>query len=134
MHFDIPELKGDHYKVWKEKVLLQLGCMDIDYVIRKDEAPAIKESSKPDKTKIHVGILGSIEMHESVKDLLKAIDEQFATSDKALSSTLIMEFSSLRLTTVKGVQEHIMKMRYIAARLKKIEVELSDNFLVHFIL
>ena len=27
---DIPELRGDNYKVWKEGVLLHLGWMDID--------------------------------------------------------------------------------------------------------
>ncbi|XP_073061873.1 uncharacterized protein [Primulina eburnea] len=127
--------------------------MDIDYAIRKNEPAAIHETSEPDdvdlyemwersnrlcvmfiKTKISVGIRGSIERYEKVKDLLKAIDEQFATSDKALASTLIMEFSSLRLISVKGVREHIMKMRDIAARLKTLEVTISDNFLVHFIL
>ena len=33
----IPELRGDNYKVWKERVLLHLGWMDIDYAIRKEE-------------------------------------------------------------------------------------------------
>ena len=34
---DIPELKGDNYKVWKERILFHLGWMNIDYVIRKDK-------------------------------------------------------------------------------------------------
>ena len=34
---DIPELKGDNCKVWKERILLHLGWMDIDYAIRKNE-------------------------------------------------------------------------------------------------
>ncbi|KAL3615205.1 hypothetical protein CASFOL_040866 [Castilleja foliolosa] len=41
---DIPELKGDNYKVWRERVLLQLGWMDIDYAIRKDEPSSITEA------------------------------------------------------------------------------------------
>ena len=45
---DLSILKGDNYKVWKERVLLHLGWMDIDYAIRKDEPPAITETSKPD--------------------------------------------------------------------------------------
>ena len=76
---DIPELKGDNYKVWKERILLHLGWMDIDYAIRKDE-PTISHTSTPDeiglyerwersnrltvmfiKTKISAGIVGSIE-------------------------------------------------------------------------
>ena len=66
--------------------------------------------------------------------MLKAIDDQFVTSDKALASTLIMKFSSLRLTSVKGVREHIMRMRDTVAQLKKLKVEISESFLVHYIL
>ncbi|XP_073026822.1 uncharacterized protein [Primulina eburnea] len=127
--------------------------MDIDYAIRKDEQSAITENSIPDdadlyekwersnrlcvmfiKTKISAGMRGSVDQHNNVKELVKAIDEQFQSSDKALASTLIMKFSSLRLTSVRGVREHIMKMRDIAARLKTLEVEMSETFLVYYIL
>ena len=127
--------------------------MDIDYAIRKDEPPAITETSIPDavdlyekwersnrlsvmfiKTKISAGIRGSVEQHDKVKDLLKAIDEQFVTSDKALASTLIMQFSSVKFTGIKGVRDHIMRMRDIAAQLEALEVKMSESFLVHFIL
>ncbi|RVW83870.1 hypothetical protein CK203_042047 [Vitis vinifera] len=149
---DIPELKCDNYKVWKERILLHLGCMDIDYAIGKDKPTIIDTSTTAEKalyeqwersnrlslmfikTKISDGIRGSVDQHDNVKALLKAIDEQFVTSDKALASTLIMKFSSLRLTNVSGVREHIMQMRDIAAQLKILEVEMSDSFLVHFIL
>uniref|UniRef100_A0A2N9GN46 CCHC-type domain-containing protein n=1 Tax=Fagus sylvatica TaxID=28930 RepID=A0A2N9GN46_FAGSY len=140
IRYDIPELKGDNYKIWKEKVLLHLGWMDIDYAIRKDEPPALTDTSTAAdialyerwersnrlsmmfiKTRISAGIRGSVDQHEKVRDLLKAIDEQFVTSDKALASTLIMKFSSLRLTSVRGVREHIMQIRDIVAQLKKLE-------------
>ncbi|KAK1575291.1 hypothetical protein Q3G72_004199 [Acer saccharum] len=65
------------------------------------------------KTKISDGIRGSVDQHVKVWDLLKAIDDQFVTLEKALASTLIMKFSSLRLTSVKGVHEHVMQMRDI---------------------
>ena len=86
----------------------------MDYAIRKDEPPTINDkSSLADvalykqwersnrfnvmfiKTKISIVIRGSIDQHEKVWDLLKAIDDQFITLDKALESTLIMKFSSL---------------------------------------
>ena len=125
--------------------------MDIDYVIRKDEPHKITDISTLEeillyecweksncmmyiKTKISVGIRGSIEQHENVQELLKAIDEQFVTSDKVLASTLIMKFTSLKLIGIRGVHEHIMEMRDIVAQLKKLEVEMSESFLVHFIL
>ena len=118
---DIRKLKGDSYKVWKERILLHLGCMDIDYAIRKDNPTIIDTNTIAEKalyeqweqsnrlslmfikTKISYGICGSVDQHDNVKALLKTIDEQFVTSDKALASTLIMKFSSLRLTDVSGV-------------------------------
>ena len=86
------------------------------------------------KTKVSASIRGSVDQHDNVKALLKAINEQFETSNKALASTLIMKFSSLKLTSVRGVHEHIMQMRDIAAQLKNLEVEMSESFLVHYIL
>ena len=45
---DVFELKEDNYKIWKERIFLQFGWMDIDYAIRKDESLAITdESSQP---------------------------------------------------------------------------------------
>ena len=150
---DIPELRGDNYKVWKERVLLHLGWMDIDYAIRKEEPDPITDTSTAEavclydkwersnrlsmmfiKTKISAGIRGSVEQITKVKPLLKAIDEQFETSDKALASTLIMQFSSTKLTGTRGVRDHIMRMRDIAAQLQTLEVTMSDTFLVHYIL
>ncbi|RVW59616.1 hypothetical protein CK203_100697 [Vitis vinifera] len=86
------------------------------------------------KAKVNAGICGSIEHHKNVREFLKAIDKQFVTSNKALASTLIMKFTSLKLTGIRGVREHIMEMRDIVAQLKKLEVEMSESFLVHFIL
>ena len=76
---DIPELRGDNYKVWKESVLLHLEWMDIDYAIRKEEPDPITETGTAEavclyykwersnrlslmfiKTKISAGIRGSV--------------------------------------------------------------------------
>ncbi|XP_059592657.1 secreted RxLR effector protein 161-like [Vitis vinifera] len=91
--------------------------MEIDYAIRKYEPHKIIDTSILDeillyerweksnrlsvmyiKTKNSVGIHGSIEQHENVRELLKAIDKQFIASDKALARTLIKKFTSLKLT------------------------------------
>ena len=126
--------------------------MDIDNAIRKYEPQITETNTKEEKilheqweqsnplsvmfikTSISASICGSVEKHTNVQALLKAIDEQFITSDKALANTLIMKFSSLRLTNVKGVRDHIMEMRDIVAQLKTLEVDMSDTFLVHYIL
>ncbi|KAL0428049.1 UNVERIFIED_CONTAM: Copia protein [Sesamum latifolium] len=129
MKCDILELRGDNYKVWKERILLHLGWMDIDYAIRKIEPAPITETSQPDEL-----IFMKIDQHNNVYELLKAIDDQFVSSDKALASTLIMRFTSHKLTGLNGVREHIMQIRDIAAQLKSLEVDMSESFLVHYIL
>ncbi|RZB52401.1 Desumoylating isopeptidase 1 isoform B [Glycine soja] len=144
----LPILKGDNYKVWKERILLHLGWVDIDYAIRKDEPPTITETSEPNavdlyekwersnrlsvmfiKTNISTRFRGSVDQHDKVRDLLKAIDEQFTTSEKSLASTLIMQFSSIKLTGTRGVREHIMRLRDIVAQLKTLEVTMYESFL-----
>ena len=86
------------------------------------------------KTKISAGIRGFVEQIDKVKPLMKAIDEKFVTSDKALASALIMQFLSTKLTRITRVRDHIMRMRDIAAQLKSLKVTMSNTFLVHYIL
>ena len=87
------------------------------------------------KTKISAGIRGLDDQHDNVNALLTAIDKQFETLDKALASILIMKFSSLRLTSVRGVHEHIIQISGdIASQLKTLEFEMSGSFLMHYIL
>ena len=87
MHLDIPELRGDNYKIWKEMILLHLGYMDIDYAIRKSEPPEVTEKITPVevalfkrwersnrlsvmfiKTKITTSIRGSVEKYDKLQD------------------------------------------------------------------
>lgn len=125
----------------------------MDYAIRKDEPAAITATSTAAEvalrerweqsnrlcimfimSRIPMGMRGSVEPPEGVKDFIKLMDEQFDTSDKSLFNNLIQEFSSTKLTGVKGVREHISKMRDITAHLKKLDVIIPETFLVHFIL
>ena len=91
---DIPKLKGDNYKIWREKILLHLGWMNIEYAIRKNKPSSISETNTPNvvdlyekwersnrlsvmfiKTNIYANIHSSDDQHEKVKDLLKVIDD-----------------------------------------------------------
>ncbi|XP_072064284.1 uncharacterized protein [Arachis hypogaea] len=146
-------LSGDNYKEWKDKILFHLGCADLDYALRREEPPTPTDASSQAevalyerweksnrlsmmfiKSRISASIRGSIPDCRNVKDYMKAIDEQFESSSKALASTLMAQLSSMRLTGVRGVREHIMRLRDITAQLKALEVEISDSFLVHLIL
>ncbi|XP_019240195.1 PREDICTED: uncharacterized protein LOC109220188 [Nicotiana attenuata] len=131
----IPMLSGDNYAEWKEKVLLTLGCSDLDLALRVDEPPILTESSMPAakanyeqwersnrlslmliKAHISQSIRGSIPNSDKVKAYMKAIDEQFISSDKVLASTLMKRLSSMTFNKSRIVREHIMEMRDIAAK------------------
>ena len=108
--------------------------MDIDYAIQKDEPPQVNDTSTSAaiaryerwersnrlslifiKSKINASDRGPIEHHDKVRAQLKAIDDQFKSSYKALASTLVISFSTTRLTEVKGVHAHINYIRDIVA-------------------
>ncbi|XP_041009469.1 uncharacterized protein LOC121253533 [Juglans microcarpa x Juglans regia] len=127
--------------------------MDLDLALCVDEPPIPTESSSlVDKNtykrweqsnrlnlmfiKSHVNksIRGSIPRCNKVKDYIKAIEEQFVSSDKALASTLTNKLSVMKHVKPRRVRKHIMEMRDIAAKLRSLEIEISDSFLVHFIL
>ena len=86
------------------------------------------------KSHISKSIKGSIPGNDQVKTYMKAIEEQFVRSDKSMSSTIMIKLSSMRFDNSKGVQEHMMEMRAITAKLRPLEVEISKFFLVHLIL
>ena len=150
---NIPLLSGGNFSDWKDKILLTLGCMDLDLALRIEEPPIPIELSSLSKKnayerwersnrlslmliKSHVSknIRGSIPECDKVKDYMKAIEEQFVSSDKALASTLMNKLSGMKHNKSRTVREHIMEMRDIAAQLKSLEVEISESFLVQFIL
>lgn len=82
-------------------------------------------------TRVPSGIRGSVENHSNARELLKALDEQFESSDKTSASTPIMKFSSVRLTSVRGEREHMNMIRDITSQLKILEVDIFETLIVH---
>ncbi|XP_024043248.1 uncharacterized protein LOC112099945 [Citrus clementina] len=125
--------------------------MDIDLPLREDEPPIPMESSTQSEkdtyekwersnrlslifmqSHVSKSIRGFIPQCTKAKDFIKVVEEQFVSHDKALASTLMQKLSSIKLDNTKG--EHIMEMRDIATQLKSLEIEMSESFLVYFIL
>ena len=149
----IPFLNGDNFSDWKDKIFLTLVYMDLDLALRVDEPPELTaESSAVEKSaydkgeranylslmliKSHISqsIRGSISPSDKVKNYMRAIEEQFLSSDKALASTLMNKLLGMKHNNSRSVREHITEMRDIAARLKSFKIEISESFLVNFIL
>ena len=149
----VPHLNGTNYTEWKQRVLFALGCMDLDLALREEKpAPLTDESTQEQKThfekwersnrlcllflqgQVGQNIKGSIPEQTAASEFLKAIEEQFISSDKAKANTLMAKLSSMKYTGSGSIREHIMVMRDIAFQLNAMDVTISDSFLVHFIL
>nr|XP_043633070.1 uncharacterized protein LOC122604244 [Erigeron canadensis] len=149
----IEPLTGANYAFWKDQLNLTLGFLDLDYVIRHDESDAIVATSTIDqkaeyekweksnrlplmtvKNSIPLGIRGAIPDYDKVKTYLKSVEDHFKGSSKAHASSLMLQMLTLKYEGTSGVREHIMKMTNMANKLKTLEMEVSDNFLVHFIM
>lgn len=42
-------LNGTNFKVWKEHVMIVLGCMDLDLALRIEQPREVTDSSSSDK-------------------------------------------------------------------------------------
>jgi hypothetical protein len=146
-------LNKNNLSEWKENLLFYWRCLELDLALCMDKPPALTDTSTPLKVtkherwersnrlslmfmKPHVtkGIRGSILECNKATEFMRAVEEQFVSSNKALASTLMKKLSSKTFDRSRSVREHIKEMRDMAAQLKSLEVDISESFLVHFIL
>ncbi|GJY06174.1 putative zinc finger, CCHC-type containing protein [Tanacetum coccineum] len=86
------------------------------------------------KNSIFVSIRGAIPDSQNAKEYLISVKEQFKGTSKAHASTLILKMLTTKYDGVSGVREHIMMMRNMENKLKGMDMEISEGFLVHFIM
>ena len=62
------------------------------------------------KTQISQSIRGFIPKYKTVNDLMRAIDEQFGSSNKVLANTLIRNPYSMKLKDNESIRGYIVKI------------------------
>ena len=152
----IPVFNVINFKSWKENILLVLGCMDLDYAIRKEQPASLTdESSATDKLNFEKwersnrlslmmikrsipeafrGGMSNDSDEVSVKDFLDELEKRFAKNEKAETSKLLADLVQMRYKAKGNIQEYIMEMSNIASKLKALKLDLSDDLLVHLVL
>ncbi|XP_076913179.1 uncharacterized protein LOC143571707 [Bidens hawaiensis] len=86
------------------------------------------------KNSISMPIRRSIPDSENAKTYLASVEEQFNGTSKAYASTLILKLVTTKYDRRSGIRGHIMMMNDMAHKLKGLDMENSDGFLVHFIM
>ncbi|XP_028803540.1 uncharacterized protein LOC114758639 [Neltuma alba] len=82
--------------------------------------------------KITRSIRGAIPKCETAKEYLEALDKQFNPME--MCGSIMLELCVIRLISIGGVRQHIIKMRDLASQLKSFEMEPTEQFLVQLIL
>jgi hypothetical protein len=86
------------------------------------------------KSSIKEAIRGGIPNCETAKEYLKKVESQFTGSSKKYVSTIIKRLVMEKYSLDSGVREHILKMSNMASKLKPMNMELNDEFIVHLVM
>ncbi|XP_062089771.1 uncharacterized protein LOC133796317 [Humulus lupulus] len=150
----IPMLNETNFKDWKRNLLIVLGCMDLDHVLRDEQhAPLTKESTRDVKADFErwdrSNRMSLMIMKHSIpeafwgtksegitkaKNFLEQIEEHFAKNDKVEMTTLLGSLMTMKYKGQGNVREYIMEMYHIVSKLKTLKIELFDNVLVLMVL
>ncbi|XP_060182128.1 uncharacterized protein LOC132611768 [Lycium barbarum] len=142
-----------NFSEWHEQVQFHLGVMDLDLALLKEKPAAITDTSNEDEKFFHKAWEGSnrlslmfmrmiiannikstIPQTESTREYLKFVEERFRSADKSLAGTLMAELTTMKFDGSRSMQNHIIEMTNIAARLRTLGMKVDDSFLVQFIL
>ncbi|CAN6246575.1 unnamed protein product [Urochloa humidicola] len=153
---NIKPLNGANFPEWRGQIQTCLLWNDLDTVFKEDKpaapadestSPAVEKWERSNRLAIMImtqtisaGITGEIPTKNvadndlTAKELLAKIEENFKSSSKIYASTMIMKLVSSQYNGQSGIREHILSMCDMTAKLKKMKMEISEGFLVHFIM
>ncbi|KAL2246808.1 UNVERIFIED_CONTAM: Retrovirus-related Pol polyprotein from transposon TNT 1-94 [Sesamum indicum] len=145
-----------NYAEWSEQIHFQLGIMNLDLAIVIDGKPkAITDTSttaeksyfeaweKSNRLSLN---LMRMTMAESVKPSMPKTDDareflmkikEYSQSDitgKSIVGSLISELTTKRFNWSCSIHDHVTEMSNLAAKLKALGMDVSDWFLVQFII
>ena len=79
-------------------------------------------------------IVSAIPKIENAKEFIKFVEERSQTDDKSLTRTLMGTLTTMKFDGSRTMDEHVIEMTNIAARLKSLGMNVDENFLVQFII
>ncbi|XP_066375204.1 uncharacterized protein [Miscanthus floridulus] len=118
---DFTARQRDHAEVWMK--------YDLE---RKKWDISNRECLMVAKSTISDAIRGSIPDYDTTIEYLKKVESQFIGPSKAYASTLIKKLFNKKYTG-GGIREHILNMSNMALKLKPMDLELKDEFLIHLV-
>ena len=144
---------GINFSDWKEQIQFHLGVLDLDLALRIDKPAAITETSSSEQQALFKSwersnrlsimfmrmciannIKSTLPQIENAKEYFKAVEDRFRSADKSLGGRLMAELTTMKFDGSRGMNEHVLEMNNLAARLKSLGMNVDESFLVQFIL
>ncbi|KAK9199756.1 hypothetical protein WN944_014949 [Citrus x changshan-huyou] len=149
----LKNLTGTNFEDWRESILFYLSTLNRDLALRVDEpAKPTDKSTAAEKAEwaawdesnrhcldtmkytIDRTTRDSIPACDKAKDYLAAVGRTFKKVDKAEKGNYLRLLANTQYDGVSGVREHILKMTSYHKKLKDMDVNLPDDYLVFQIL
>ncbi|XP_057958448.1 uncharacterized protein LOC131151212 [Malania oleifera] len=144
---------GTNFSNWNKQIQFLLGVLDLDLSLRIDKPAAITETSSLEQQAlsrswersnrlsimfmrmcIANNIKSMLPQLENAKEYLKAMKDRFPSADKSFARRLMVELTTMKFDGSKGMNEQVLEMANLAARLKSLGMNVDESFLVQFIL
>ncbi|XP_074288006.1 uncharacterized protein LOC141613164 [Silene latifolia] len=150
------KFNGLNYDEWALKIQYTLGIMALDIVILTDEVPTEITPQSSEAEKCHyqaweksnrLGLhLMRMTMADNIKPSMPKIEKarefmlkvkECSQSDlaaKSIVGSLMSELTTKRFDWSQPIHDHVTHMSNLAAKLKTLGMDVSDTFLVQFII
>ena len=141
----IETLSGENHSSWKDSLMLTLGMLDFDHALIEVAPLTLTDKSTPEDKMAYEKWQKSNKMcvmliKNSISPIIRGgipdspNAKAFQGTSKAHASTLILKLVTTKYDGRTGIREHILMMSDMARKLKGLALEISEGFLVHFIM
>lgn len=150
---NIEKLNGTNFKTWKQQIDMNLGLLEFTIAFKEPKPAALTNiSSQEEKdafkkwerandmsllimqNSMEEHIRGGIPGCDLAKDYMEAVEEKFKRSDKAESSSYLTTLTSTKFDGTGSMREHLLKLVNVANKLNNLDLQITDQFLVHMAL
>ena len=150
------KFNGLNYVEWSEHIQFHLGVLGLDFAVISDEKPAaITETSTESDKFLHEAwersnrlslnlmrmtiaenVKPSMPKTENAREFMMRIKEysQSDIADKSIVGSLMSELTTKKFDWSQPIHDHVTSMANLAAKRKSMGMDVSESFLVQFII
>ncbi|KAL5555854.1 hypothetical protein UlMin_038090 [Ulmus minor] len=149
----IPVFNGLNFSDWCEQVQFHLGVLDLDLSQHVEKPPTITNTSSDEyrtyydtwersnrlslmfmRLSVANNIKTTLPKTNNAKEFMKFVEERSQTADKSFARTLVATLTTIKFDGSCSMHEYVIEMTNIAVRLKSLEMNVDENFLIQFII